>query len=56
MIRPDIPYRTCSFCEYIEDCEHPSVDDFGSPIPPNDCPKSDKIKLVKRTDDLLPKE
>ena len=43
-------YRECvSICEHIEDCPHPTVDEFGKPIPPRECIKPDKIKLTKRT-------
>jgi hypothetical protein len=56
MIRPDIPYRTCANCTHIEDCEHPIVNELGSPITPNDCPKPDQIKLTSRVSELIPKE
>jgi hypothetical protein len=50
----DYEYRECLQCFYIEDCPHPSVDIEGSPIPPNHCTKPDKIKLIRRVDELIP--
>jgi hypothetical protein len=49
-------YRECLECEYIEDCPHPLVDLEGNPIPPTICNKKDDIKLMKRVEDLIPKE
>ena len=48
-MKPDIPFRECARCEYIEDCPHPTVNDVGSPIPPRECSKSEDIKLTRRT-------
>lgn len=56
MIRPDIPYRTCCICTHIEDCPHPTVDDFGKPVPPNECYRRNEIKLTRRVDDMIPTE
>jgi hypothetical protein len=34
------PFDECEKCKNIEDCKHPEVDMFGSPIPPeNICPQ-----------------
>jgi len=48
-MKPDIPYRECGKCEYIEDCPHPTVNDKGNPIPPRECSKAEEIKLIQRT-------
>jgi hypothetical protein len=55
MIRPDIPYRACANCTHIEHCPFPKYFE-GEKITPLECPKSDKVKLTKRVDELIPKE
>jgi len=54
-MRPDIPYRQCSSCEFIEDCPHPTVNDEGSPIPPPECYRADEVILTQRTQTLQQK-
>lgn len=44
----DLPFRECQFCEYIEDCPHPSVSNEGSPVCPEDCKRKDEIILEKK--------
>jgi len=39
----DFPFQDCWFCENIEDCPHPSVDGYGSPICPEECKRRDEI-------------
>jgi hypothetical protein len=41
-------FDECKYCEFIEDCPHPQVDQEGKPIPPDDCEKKDKIILTKK--------
>lgn len=48
-MRPDIPFRQCCKCEYIEDCPHPDVDDEGKPIPPLECHRCQDVILTQRT-------
>jgi hypothetical protein len=52
----ELEYRQCCRCEFIEDCPHPDVDIEGKAIPPIFCTKSDKIKLIRRVDELIPKD
>ena len=54
-MKPDIPFRQCASCEFIEDCPHPSVSDKGSPEPPDECIKKDKVILTQRTQTLQQK-
>ena len=49
-MKGEIPYRDCARCEFIEDCKHPHVNEFGKPEPPRECCKSDEIKLTKRSE------
>lgn len=43
-MKPEYPYRQCLNCESLTDCPEPeiSLDGFGSPLPPEDCPKKDE--------------
>lgn len=43
-----LPFRQCWFCENIEDCPHPTVNEKGKPIPPKECERKDDIILEKR--------
>jgi hypothetical protein len=42
------PYKECENCEFIEDCPHPTVDDEGHPVPPEECLRKNSINLKKR--------
>lgn len=55
-MNPYYEYRQCLKCEFIEDCPHPTVDQDGHAIPPKECNRSEEIKLIKRIDELIPKE
>lgn len=41
---PEYPYHECLNCEGIKGCPHPEVNIAGKPIPPEDCPKKEKIE------------
>lgn len=43
-----LPFEQCFFCENIGDCPHPDVNDKGSPICPENCKRTDEIKLTKK--------
>jgi hypothetical protein len=54
MLDQENEFEECSYCKYIEECPHPTVDYIGRPIPPENCPKSDKIILTKKPrEDIL---
>jgi hypothetical protein len=53
-MKQELEYSQCSRCEFIEDCPHPTVNQEGRPIPPTFCTKRDKIKLIRRIDELIP--
>ena len=42
------PHEQCESCRFIDECPHPEVDLFGSPIPQDNCPKSDKIRYKRK--------
>lgn len=46
----DYPYRECKNCQDISSCKNLDIeqDGFGTPIPPEDCPKKDIIKPIKK--------
>lgn len=39
------PYPECKTCKDLSDCPKPDITDdlMGSPLPPNECPKANKI-------------
>lgn len=45
------PYSECETCKYIEDCPHPTVNDEGHPIPPEECLRKNGINLKKKRDE-----
>jgi len=49
-------YRECLQCSFIEDCPHPTVNEKGHPIPPTCCIKADKIKLIRRVDEITARD
>ena len=42
------PYPECEKCRFIEDCPHPVVDFFGSPLHPEECQRSNTVSLKRR--------
>jgi hypothetical protein len=44
----DFPFRECYECENIIDCPHPTVNEKGKPIPPEECKRKDEIILEKK--------
>jgi len=56
MIRPEYEFRECLQCSHIEDCPHPTVDQNGKAVPPNHCTKADKIKLIRRVDEITARD
>ena len=53
---PSYEYRQCLSCEFIEDCPHPTVNMEGRAVPPNHCIKADKIKLIRRVDEITARD
>jgi hypothetical protein len=47
-MRPEMEYRECLRCEYIEDCPQPFVDLQGKAKPPRVCWHPDDIILTRR--------
>ena len=43
-----LPFEQCIFCENIEDCPHPEVDNNGKAICPDESKRKDEIILTKR--------
>jgi hypothetical protein len=46
----EYPFKECFECGHIINCPHPDVSDeiLPRPVPPEVCPKKDKIILTKK--------
>jgi len=45
MKKKENPYKECEFCKDLGDCPEPEISEdlLGRPLPPNSCPKSNKV-------------
>jgi len=45
MSRNENPYPQCKTCRDLSDCPHPEISEdlLGRPLPPDNCPKPNKI-------------
>ena len=55
MTKKEYPYYECFECTWIGTCPHPEVTQsvLPKPIPPENCPKPEKIRLTKDESDSL---